>query len=102
MPRVKLVTRIGNNAWEIDPATLDKAQEAPALVYPTYIVQRTEAPPRVPVRRAKTSVRATTAAQRPRNTVSRNKTAVRNTIRRELPVTKRAPVLESRLRSGRR
>jgi hypothetical protein len=99
---VKLVARIGNNAWEIDPKTLAKSREAPALVYSTYMVQRTEAPSRVPVKRTKTAVRATTAVQRPREAVSRNKTAVRTMIRRELPVAERAPVMVSRSRSGRR
>jgi hypothetical protein len=99
---VKLVRRIGNNAWEIDPKTLAKSREAPALVYPTYMVQRAEAPSRVPVKRVKSTVRAATAAQRPRAAVSRNKTAVRTVIRRELPVAERAPVMVSRSRSGRR
>jgi hypothetical protein len=98
---VKLVQRIHNNAWEIDPETLEKSREAPALVYPTYMIQRTEPPPRVPVKRAKTAVRASTAAQRARTAVSRDKTAIRNVIRRELPEAERAPVMASRLRSGR-
>jgi hypothetical protein len=99
---VKLVARIHNNAWQIDPATLAPARETPAVVYPTYMIQRTAPPPRVPVVRAKSAVRATTAAQRPRTAVSRNKTAIRRTIARELPATERVAVLPSRSRSGRR
>jgi hypothetical protein len=99
---VKLVARVNNNAWQIDPATLAKAREAPAVVYPTYMIQRTAAPPRVPVVRPKSAVRTTTAAQRPRTAVSRNKTGIRRTIARELPAAERAPVVPSRSRSGRR
>jgi hypothetical protein len=96
------VARIHNNAWQIDPATLAKARETAAVVYPTYMIQRTAAPPRVPVVRPKSAVRATTAAQRPRTAVSRNKTGIRRTIARELPAAKRIAVLPSRSRSGRR
>jgi hypothetical protein len=99
---VKLVARIHNNAWQIDPATLAKAREPPAVVYPTYMIQRTAAPARVPVIRPKAAVRTTTAAQRPRTTIDRSKTGIRRTIARELPVVEREAVLASRTRSGRR
>jgi hypothetical protein len=99
---VKLLARIHNNAWQVDPSTLEASRETAAVVYPTYMIQRTAPPPRVPVIRPKSAVRATTAAQRPRDTIDRSKTAIRRTIARELPATERAPVLESRTRSGRR
>jgi hypothetical protein len=99
---VKLLARIHNNAWAIDPKTLAPASEAPALVYPTYMIQRTGAPSRVPAIRPKSGMRPSTAAQRPVTTIDRSKATLKRAIARELPVAERAPVLDSRSRSGRR
>jgi hypothetical protein len=84
---VKLLARIHNNAWAIDPATLAPTSKPPAVVYPTYMIQRTAAPSRVPAIRPKSAARATTAAQRPAipSTAARRPSAGRSRGRSQWP-----------------